>query len=153
MSGVKRYDYGYKDDEWGGQRYLGLIEKPDGKLVRYEDHDRIVGERDAVIEQCSWECTWRQVEIEGLRDERDALLAKVADLRAEVEDFRKAIQELRDERAALADENQRLRKDADRYRFIRDIPHTFQVQECLRFQRNSVMDDIIDAAMEASRCS
>lgn len=40
MSGVKRYDYGYKDDGFGGSRYLGLIEKPDGKLVLASDYDR-----------------------------------------------------------------------------------------------------------------
>lgn len=71
------------------------IEVPySGTWVPSADHDRIVGERDAVIEQCSWECTWRQVEIEGLRDERDALLVKVTELRAEVERLRAALAEI-----------------------------------------------------------
>ena len=33
---VKRYSYGYVEDG-NGNRYLGLIEKPDGNLVKHED--------------------------------------------------------------------------------------------------------------------
>lgn len=40
MSKIDRYDYGYTDDGFGGARYLGLIAKPEGKLVRFSDYDR-----------------------------------------------------------------------------------------------------------------
>lgn len=43
---VKRYDYGYVDDG-NGNRYLGLIEKPDGNLVKHEDYKALLDERDA----------------------------------------------------------------------------------------------------------
>ncbi len=48
MSDVKRYDYGYKDDGCGGDRYLGLIEKPDGALVRHSDYDALHAEAEAL---------------------------------------------------------------------------------------------------------
>lgn len=41
---VKRYDYGYTDDGHGGGRYLGLISRHDGKLVRYEDYQALQAE-------------------------------------------------------------------------------------------------------------
>jgi len=37
-SEIQRYKYGYKDDGWG-QRYLALIEDPDGSVVRLTDHE------------------------------------------------------------------------------------------------------------------
>lgn len=43
---VKRYGYGYVDDG-NGNRYLGLIEKPDGNLVKHEDYKALLAERDA----------------------------------------------------------------------------------------------------------
>ena len=42
---VKRYSYGYVDDG-NGNRYLGLIEKPDGNLVKHEDYEALLAERD-----------------------------------------------------------------------------------------------------------
>ncbi|GEM_PF-5791962 len=44
---VKRYSYGYVDDG-NGNRYLGLIEKPDGNLVKHEDYKALLDERDAL---------------------------------------------------------------------------------------------------------
>lgn len=56
---VKRYDYGYTDDGHGGGRYLGLIPKHDGKLVRYEAYealhakcDTLVTALEAIAESC-----------------------------------------------------------------------------------------------------
>lgn len=46
---VKRYDYGYVDDG-NGNRYLGLIEKPDGNLVKHEDYKALLAERDGLKE-------------------------------------------------------------------------------------------------------
>lgn len=43
---VKRYSYGYVDDGNGGSRFLRLIEKPDGNLVKHEDYDALLAERD-----------------------------------------------------------------------------------------------------------
>lgn len=43
---VKRYSYGYVDDG-NGNRYLGLTEKPDGNLVKHEDYEALLAERDA----------------------------------------------------------------------------------------------------------
>ena len=42
---VKRYSYGYVDDG-NGNRYLGLIEKPDGNLVKHDDYESLLAERD-----------------------------------------------------------------------------------------------------------
>ncbi len=53
MSDVKRYDYGYKDDGCGGYRYLGLIEKPDGALVRHSDYAALEAECDKLRAQVS----------------------------------------------------------------------------------------------------
>lgn len=53
MSDVKRYDYGYKDDGCGGDRYLGLIEKPDGALVRHSDYAALEAECDKLRAQVS----------------------------------------------------------------------------------------------------
>lgn len=50
---VKRYDYGYKDDGCGGDRYLGLIEKPDGALVRHSDYAALEAECDKLRAQVS----------------------------------------------------------------------------------------------------
>lgn len=44
---VKRYSYGYVDDG-NGNRYLGLIEKPDGNLVKRDDYESLLAERDAL---------------------------------------------------------------------------------------------------------
>lgn len=52
MSDVKRYDYGYKDDGCG-YRYLGLIEKPDGALVRHSDYAALEAECDKLRAQVS----------------------------------------------------------------------------------------------------
>jgi len=46
---VKRYSYGYVDDG-NGNRYLGLIEKPDGNLVKHEDYEALLAERDRLRE-------------------------------------------------------------------------------------------------------
>lgn len=53
MSDVKRYDYGYKDDGCGGYRYLGLIEKPYGALVRHSDYAALEAECERLRAQVS----------------------------------------------------------------------------------------------------
>lgn len=47
MHEVKRYDYGYVDDG-NGSRYLGLIERDTGKLVRHDDYDALHAETEAL---------------------------------------------------------------------------------------------------------
>ncbi|MGA4442559.1 hypothetical protein ACPA2N_25685 [Ectopseudomonas hydrolytica] len=44
---VRRYDYGYVDDG-NGSRYLGLIERDTGKLVRHDDYDTLHAEAEAL---------------------------------------------------------------------------------------------------------
>lgn len=44
---VRRYDYGYVDDG-NGSRYLGLIERDTGKLVRHDDYDALHAEAEAL---------------------------------------------------------------------------------------------------------
>ncbi len=44
---VRRYDYGYVDDG-NGSRYLGLIERDTGKLVRHDDYDALQAEAEAL---------------------------------------------------------------------------------------------------------
>jgi len=44
---VKRYDYGYVDDG-NGSRYLGLIERDTGELVRHDDYDALRAEAEAL---------------------------------------------------------------------------------------------------------
>jgi hypothetical protein len=41
------------------------------------------------------------------------------------------------------------KRDAARYRFIKDVPHTLEVHDVLAYQLNSIMDDVIDAAMQS----
>ena len=42
-----------------------------------------------------------------------------------------------------------LKRDAARYRFIRDVPYTDYVYNVMTHQKNGVMDSAIDKAMEA----
>ncbi|AYN21623.1 hypothetical protein [Alcaligenes aquatilis] len=37
VAGLKRYNYGYTDDGFGGPRYLGTIESPDGRFLIRDD--------------------------------------------------------------------------------------------------------------------
>lgn len=41
---VKRYSYGFHSDGFGEGRTLGLIEKEDGNLVRFEDYAALEAE-------------------------------------------------------------------------------------------------------------
>lgn len=75
---VKRYDYGYVDDGNGG-RYLGLIERDTGKLVRHDDYEREV--------RCAIAAGIR------MQDKCDALHAEVEALRAENAKLRTALAE------------------------------------------------------------
>ena len=68
---VERYGYGYVDDG-NGNRYLGLIEKPDGNLVKHEDYKALLDERDA-----QWSLR-RDAEAD-----RDTARAALAEVRAE----------------------------------------------------------------------
>lgn len=47
---MKRYDYGYKGDEWGMNVSLQLIEKENGPMVLWEDAQKAIeaAKRDAV---------------------------------------------------------------------------------------------------------
>ena len=47
---VRRYDYGYVDDG-NGSRYLGLIERDTGKLVRHDDYAALRAEAEALRAQ------------------------------------------------------------------------------------------------------
>ena len=64
---VKRYSYGFHADGFGEGRTLGLIEKEDGNLVRYEDYELLREERDS----------FQRVGILAT-EERDALRAELA---------------------------------------------------------------------------
>ena len=81
MSEVKRYDYGYKDNDCGGARYLGLIEKPDGALVRHSDYARLEQE----CERLSNELNNMRISWGLMQSEREAALeAECERLRADL---------------------------------------------------------------------
>lgn len=82
MSGVKRWDYGYTDDGFGGARYLGLIEKPDGKLVHASDYDRDTQELRRDNAQLQFALEQETAAYIKLESERDELRAKVEAMRA-----------------------------------------------------------------------
>lgn len=63
---VKRYSYGYHADGFGEGRTLGLIEREDGNLVRYEDYELLREQRDS----------FQRVGIRAI-EERDALRAEL----------------------------------------------------------------------------
>lgn len=72
---VKRYDYGYVDDG-NGNRYLGLIEKPDGNLVKHEDYKALLDERDRLREDRDSQqrvCIAEMEKVNQLRAEAEAL--------------------------------------------------------------------------------
>lgn len=43
------------------------------------------------------------------------------------------------------------KKDAERYRFIRDVPYSENIRLIMRDQKNVIMDAAIDAAMSEER--
>ena len=57
------------------------------------------------------------------------------------------ISELRSEIVALKVANEALRKDAERYRFIKDEPWSANVSEVICHHQNAAWDNVIDAAM------
>ena len=63
--------------------------------------------------------------------------------KAEKERGKAEIAELRRQLAAA-------QKDAERYRFIRDIPYTDEIRVIMSLQQNALMDEAIDAANESS---
>ena len=122
MSDVKRYDYGYKDDGCGGDLYLGLIEKPDGALVRHSDYAALEAECDKLRAQVSalqsdansWQSGydkgredgakaadgWKaqhardSAELRRLCAERDALRAEAEALRAQRDNMAQILRDL-----------------------------------------------------------
>ena len=57
------------------------------------------------------------------------------------------IVKLRAELAALKAENESLRKDAERYRFIKDTPWSKHVAEFICHHQNAAWDNVIDDVM------
>lgn len=86
---VKRYDYGYKDDGCGGDRYLGLIEKPDGALVSHSDYAALEAECERLRAQVSAlqseANSWQSGYDKGREDGAKHRQSEVDQLRAEVE--------------------------------------------------------------------
>ena len=69
------------------------------------------------------------------------LLVKVGELEAQLDQSCNA-EELRQVR----EENAALREDAERYRFIRDVPYSENIRLIMCDQSNAIMDAAIDAA-------
>lgn len=98
MNDIKRYDYGYTDDGFGGARYLGLIEKPDGKLVRASDYDRLEQECErlkSIYEEDTRRLTGVNALADDLKAERDELRAQVDAMRALFGDIRFLVEQKR----------------------------------------------------------
>lgn len=53
--------------------------------------------------------------------------------------------------SALQAEMERLRADAERYRFIRDVPYTENIRLIMSHQSNQIMDAAIDQARQAQK--
>lgn len=79
---VKQYSYGYVDDG-NGNRYLGLIEKPDGNLVKHEDYDAL---RTELAEA--------NADFVRIANERDALLAERDALRDALEQAAQSLESI-----------------------------------------------------------
>lgn len=59
----------------------------------------------------------------------------------------KYLEEITKQRDELLAENEQLRKDAERYRFIKDEPWSANVSEVICHHQNAAWDNVIDAAM------
>lgn len=134
MSGIKRFDAGSGVNEWAN-----------GRFVRFTDHEQVVAELQAHYDEC------RQVGNDMLEQHE----VEIARLRAELSDYQMAaaaeadevdkrgvtIKELRAEADAL-------RKDAERYRWLRDLPQDHPSEE-IGNMPGDMWDEMIDAAMGA----
>lgn len=91
MSEVKRYDYGYKDNDCGGARYLGLIEKPDGALVRHSDYACLEQEYAELVERYGKLQTGEGHITHRVIAERDAALKLLARCQEKLDPHRDAV--------------------------------------------------------------
>ena len=66
---------------------------------------------------------------------------------SKINSLKKKITELETELATLKAENESLRKDAERYRFLKDTPWSANVSEVICHHQNAAWDNVIDAAM------
>ena len=61
------------------------------------------------------------------------------------------LEKLRAERSALRAENESMKRDAERYRFIKDKPWCDNVADVICSHQNAAWDNVIDAAMAQVR--
>lgn len=102
---VKRYGYGYVDDG-NGNRYLGLIEKPDGNLVKHEDYKALLAERDARLLQVDTLTDWYSNSLDVIREITAALPGAHYMDPPDGGDV------------SVPEQVRRMAKDAERYRFL-----------------------------------
>lgn len=133
MSGIKRYDAG-----------SGVNERANGRFVRFADHERVVAELE----------NYQRVTEDTLAAKHEviaSLRAELAALEDRYEGYREAAIE---ETARLRAEADSLRKDAERYRWLRDeydpsIHHDEnEIDEILEMS-SAKLDQFIDGWREA----
>lgn len=95
---VKRYDYRYVDDG-NGSRYLGLIERDTGKLVRHDDYNALHAEAEALDVLCQS----RFDEIAQLKAEAEALRAQVSALQSGANSWQSGYDKGREDGAKAAE--------------------------------------------------
>ena len=79
----------------------------------------------------------------GMSSNTPCLIPDDSGYAVEFEDYCKLETEL----AAIKEENEGLKRDAERYRFIKDTPWCKSVAEAICHHQNSAWDNVIDAAM------
>ncbi|HDS1649050.1 TPA: hypothetical protein QEL68_000746 [Stenotrophomonas maltophilia] len=124
---INRYDSG-----------LGMEERVDGQYVLHSDHEAVVDSMTAALVKLDGAC---------LASEQE-----VARLRAEVEQLHAKLDRKEGQRKLAESECAAMRKDAERYRWLRDHPwrDNEQLEPVIRLHLNALWDDKIDAAMGAS---
>lgn len=146
---VKRYGYGYVDDG-NGNRYLGLIEKPDGNLVKHEDYKALLDERDARLLQIDTLAEWYSNSLDVINEITAALPGAHYMDPPDGGDV------------SVPEQVRRMAKDAERYRWLR-IADWWNSQLCvIRDPKQQAkpgtdcpsrdrLDEAIDAALQGEQ--
>lgn len=110
-----------------------------------------------------------EMEVAGFREQLKEAQAEIARLREELKEYEDACKAaaeescdgnvkhctcvglLRHEVHALQEENERLRKDAERYRYIRNGRRTTAIYEYVHAERLLKLDEQLDAAIDAAK--